>query len=317
MAFAGEERTAGADGEAGRLRGCRAALERRAGMLRAVRAFFDSQGYLEVETPTRVPTPALELHIDAEPAGGAYLRTSPELHMKRLLAAGYERIYQIGPCFRRGERGRHHHPEFAMLEWYRAGANYRDALAETRALLAAVARAALGEPVVTRHGARIRLDGEWTVLTVREAFRKLAGWDPTLAYDADRFDLDMATRVEPGLPADRPVALIDYPAPAAALARCRAEHPPVAERWELYVGGLELANAFSELTDAAEQRRRFAECARERARLGKEAYAADEEFLRALERGLPDCAGVALGLDRLAMLLSGAETIAEVRLFTE
>lgn len=302
-------------GDAVRLPGLRPALEIRDRAIGAVRGFFHARGFLEVETPVRIPAPALELHIDAESSGRQFLRTSPELHMKRLIASGYERIFQIGPCFRRGERGQFHQPEYTMLEWYRAGGDYRDILADTRALLPAVAQAAIGRTVVERGGTRTDLSGEWRVLTVREVFAAFAGWDPVAQYDGDRFDLDLVEKVEPNLPRDRPVVLTDYPVPAAALARCRADQPPVAERWELYVGGIELANAFSELTDAAEQRRRFEACAEERRRLGKDVYALDEDFLEALDRGMPSCGGAAMGIDRLVMLLAGSESVQDVMAF--
>jgi lysyl-tRNA synthetase class 2 len=283
-------------------------LALRSRALCALRAFFLQRDYLEVETPVRVRRPALEDHIDAEPAGDAYLRTSPELHMKRLLAAGAERLFQVGPCFRRGERGARHRPEYTMLEWYRAGADYRAVLEETRDLLRAVAAAATGSERLPWRGGILDLGATWHILTVREAFQRHAGWDPLTAYDADRFDMDLVTRVEPALPLDRPVVLTDYPPEAAALARCRPDTPPVAERWELYAGGLELANAYSELTDAREQRRRFEACARRRRAAGRAAYPLDEDFLSALEH-LPPCGGVALGFDRLVMLLTDAATI--------
>jgi lysyl-tRNA synthetase class 2 len=200
-----------------------------------------------------------------------------------------------------------------MLEWYRAGAGYLDAIAETRELLAAVAQAVTGGTVLRRRGRNVDVAGEWTCLTVAEAFDRWAGWNPCLHYDADRFDLDLVEKIEPALPPDRPAVLKDYPAPAAALARCRAGTPPVAERWELYVAGMELANAFSELTDAEEQRRRFEACAASRRRAGRDVYALDEAFLAALARGLPACSGVALGVDRLVMLVTGAEAILDVR----
>ena len=309
-----DERTS-AVSDTDRLRRMRPALELRSRVLQAIREFLRGSGFTEIETPLRIPVPATELHIDAEASGDRYLRTSPELHMKRLLAAGYERIFQMGPCFRRGERGRHHNPEYTMLEWYRGGADYRAILKDARALLCAVAREVVDTCVLRRHGQRIDLAAEWAVLTVQQAFAEHAGWDPLRAYDADRFDMDLVLKVEPRLPADRPVILIDYPVPAAALARCRDGDPPVAERWELYIGGLELANAFSELVDAREQRRRFEECAEERRRLGKEVYALDEEFLAALGRGMPPCGGAALGIDRLVMLLTGCDAIDEVRAF--
>lgn len=291
------------------------ALELRSGILQAVRAFFVARDYIEVATPVRLPAPALEAHIDAEAAGTYWLRTSPELHLKRLLCGGYRRIFELGPCFRKGERGRLHRPEFSMLEWYRVGADYRDTLDETRALLNHVAREVRGGTCLAREGSVCDLDGDWAVATVSEAFTVHAGWDPVRQYDAARFDRDLVNRVEPALPRRVPAVLCDYPAEAAALARCRPGPPAVAERWELYVAGIELANAFSELADPTEQRRRFAACAASRAAAGKAVYPLDEPFLDALECGLPTCSGVALGVDRLVMLYGGFTTIDEVRAF--
>lgn len=288
------------------------ALELRAGILSAIRAYFKAHEYLEVETPVIVPTPALELHIDACSAGKSYLRTSPELHMKRLLCAGCERIFQIGPCFRHGEFGDLHNPEFTMLEWYRVDADYMDALDETKALLAGVARACLGGLTFLHGGTILDLGAEWKVEQVGALFEKLAGWNPTAGFDERRFENDLVNRVEPRLPKDRPVVLVDYPAQAAALARLRADDQRLAERWELYLAGIEIANAFSELTDAREQKMRFEECARRRLAMGKEAYEPDHEFLAALERGLRPSAGVALGVDRLVMLFAGAKSLDDV-----
>lgn len=287
-------------------------LDLRARILRAIRHFFDARDFREMETPVRISAPALELHIDAIPSGNAWLRTSPELHMKRLLAAGCERIYQIGPCFRQGEHGDQHNPEFTMLEWYRANADYRDILMETKALIAAVAKAALGHTWVEYRRTHIELMPVWEVLTVAEAFTTFAGWNPIEHFNAERFDLDMVNKVEKNLPTACPVVLMDYPAAAAALARRKPADPRVAERWELYIGGLEIANAFSELTDPAEQRQRFEACAAERRALGKSVYALDEDFLAALESGLPPAAGIALGVDRLVMLLAGVLSLDEV-----
>ncbi len=288
-------------------------LRLRAVVLDAMRGFFASRGYLAVETPVRVPAPALELHIDAPPSGSAFLRTSPELHLKRLLGLGADRVFELGPCFREGERGARHLPEFTMLEWCRTHATYQDLMTETEALFAAVWEAARGCVAFTPPAMDVR--APWPRWTVRDTFLTLAGWDPVAHWDADRFDLDLVGKVEPQLPRDRPLILMDYPVEAAALARCRMGPPAVAERWELYAGGMELANAFGELTDAAEQRRRFAQCARARAALGKTVYPMDEAFLAALERGLPPCAGIALGVDRLIMLLTGSARIDDVRAF--
>ena len=288
----------------------------RARVLRAIRSFFFDRGFVEVETPVRIPIPALELYIDAEASGSQYLRTSPELHMKRLLAEGFDRVYQVGPCFRRGEKGRLHSPEYTMLEWYRAHADYTDMLLDTKALIAHVLQDVLGSSAF-RHGETIiEAMPVWEVVTISDAFILHAGWDPVKRFDSHRFDMDLIEKVEPALSRSHPVILKDYPSKAAALARCRPGNPPVAERWELYLGGIELANAFSELTDAAEQRRRFEECARERGMDGREVYGLDEDFLAALARGIPPSGGVALGVDRLVMLMTNSLCIDDVRAFT-
>ena len=274
-----------------------ACLSERACVLRAIRAFFDARGFTEVETPVRIPAPAPEPHIDCPPSGDWFLRASPELQMKKLLAAGMERIYQIGPCFRAGEKGRRHSPEFTMLEWYRANADYSDIARDAEELLAEILRP--------------RRSAALPRVTVQEAYLRWAGWDPVETWDQDRFDFDMATKIEPNLPKE-PLFLTDYPAPAASLARLKADDPRVAERWELYVDGIELANAFTELIDPVEQRRRFELAREERRALGEADYPLDEEFLDALAR-MPPSGGVALGVDRLVMLACGASSIADVQ----
>jgi lysyl-tRNA synthetase class 2 len=294
-----------------------AALETRSNVLQAIRRYFLSRDFIEVDTPVRLPAPALETFIDAIPSGDWYLRTSPELHMKRLLVAGMSRIFQMGACFRDGERGHHHNPEFTMLEWYRANSDYEAILEDTQALICAVAQDVLGSSILKWGDEEIDVCLPWVRLPVSEAFSQYAGWDPVLAFDADRFDLDLINKVEPALPRDRGVVLIDYPIEVAALAKPKTTDPRVAERWELYLGGLELANAFSELTDAAEQRRRFEECAAERAAAGREVYPLDRPFLAALEAGMPPSGGIALGVDRLVMLIANIASIQGVIPFAE
>jgi lysyl-tRNA synthetase class 2 len=291
------------------------ALQLRSRVLRACREFFWGAGFCEVETPVRIPAPAPEMHIHAPPSGAAWLRTSPELHMKRILAAGEERIFQIGPCFREGEQGSRHAPEFTMLEWYRRQADYRDILRDCGELLSHVVRRVTGGEGFTCHGQAVDVASPWHLLTVQEAYRRFAGWDPLTDYDADRFDLDMVRIVEPALPRDRPCILMDYPVQAAALARLRPGPPAVAERWELYLGGLEIANAYSELTDPGEQRARFEACNVARGASGAAVYPLDEGFLRALQHGLPPCGGIALGIDRLVMALGDARVLAGIRAF--
>ena len=274
-----------------------------------MRDWFNQAGFIEVETSVRLPTPALELHIDAEPAGGGFLRTSPELHMKRLLAAGYDRIYQIGPCFRKGERGTRHNPEYTMLEWYRAHADYRDIMRDVESLLARVS-AAIQSTIYNQ-------PSEIPRFTVEELFLKHAGWNPVEAYDAGRFEHDLVNLIEPALPRDTPVFVMDYPAPAAALSRRKPGREAVAERFELYIAGVEIANAFSEHTDPLEQRHRFEEWARQRQAAGAPVYPLDESFLSALELGMPPSGGIALGVDRLAMVLAGATSLDAVMAFRE
>ncbi len=262
--------------------------------MRDIRVFFYDRGYIEVETPIRLQIPCMELHIDAEPSGDHFLRTSPEMFHKRLLASGHERIFEIGKCFRHGELGPWHHPEYTMLEWYQADADYMDMLEETQLLISKIWN---GESL------------DWKILTVSEAFLEFAGWDPAGHYDEDRFDVDLVEKVEPIIKKmGGAVVLKDYPVEAAALSRRKADQPLLAERWELYIEGVELANAYSELTDPVEQRKRFVECAAQRIAMGKEAYAIDEAFIHALG-AMPPSGGVALGVDRLLMLMAGADSL--------
>lgn len=304
--------------EDARLGRMRPALELRSRILHEIRCFFIDRSFIEVETPVRVAAPALETHIDAEPSGDQFLRTSPELHMKRLVAAGYDRIFQMGPCFRRGERGRLHHPEYTMLEWYRSHADYMDILDDCTALVRHLAEATLPASSIELPGRAVRLDEPWAIHEVGALFAERAGWNPAEAFDADRFDLDLVNIIEPALRSCRtPVILKDYPREAAALARLAPGNQRTAERWELYIAGVEIANAYSELTDATEQRARFDQAARARAAMGKGVYPLDNEFLNALDKGLPPCGGIALGVDRLVMLFAGAETLDEILPFRE
>jgi lysyl-tRNA synthetase class 2 len=277
-----------------------------------MRDFFYSNDFIEVETPIRIPAPALETHINAPVSGKAWLRTSPELHIKRLLVDGCDRVFEMGACFREAECGRRHNPEFTMLEWYRLQADYLDILHDTEHLVRRVLSSSL-----TYQGQQIDLSAPWPRIKVRDAFRTWAGWDPTLNWDANRFDEDLVAKVEPSLPSHTPCVLMDYPAQAAALARIKPDDPTVAERWEVYIAGLELANAYTELCDPVAQRKRFEAAAAERRALGKSVYPMDEAFLKALERGLPPCGGIALGVDRLVMLACDASDIADVRPFCQ
>ncbi|ABC83492.1 EF-P lysine aminoacylase EpmA [Anaeromyxobacter dehalogenans] len=321
----------------------------RARLSAEVRRILGGLGYEEVETPCLVPAPGMEPHIDAfqatfVPEGGGtsrplWLQNSPEYAMKRLLAEGFERVFQLARVFRNGEVSRTHNPEFTMLEFYRAGTDYRGIMADLEALVDGAARALLpgGEPRVTRDGRALSLAAPFETLTVAEAFRRHARVDlEACAGDADRlaraaraaghdpgppgeafddvFFRVMLDAVEPRLGVDRPTWLVDWPASMAALSKVKAADPRWAERFELYAGGLELANGFTELTDAREQRARLLEEQALRRRLGRPGYPLDEKFLEAVGR-MPEAGGVAVGFDRLLMLLTGAASIEEVLLF--
>lgn len=290
-------------------------LRLRADAIAAIRTFFTASGYLEVETPCRIPAPAPEAHIEAVAAGDWFLQPSPELCMKRMLAAGYEKIFQICKCFRGRERGRRHLPELTLLEWYTAGHSYRDMMAQSEELIPFVAAAALGGTTLDVGGVSVSLEAPWERLPVSEAFERYAAASMEAALADGRFDEVMGCEIEPRLGWDTPVLLYDYPASMGSLARLKPPGGRLAERFELYIGGVELCNAFGELTDPAEQRRRF-EAERDlRRAAGRAVTPMPERFLQSLS-AMPAAAGNALGIDRLVMLLAGADAVDEVVAFT-
>lgn len=309
---------------------CPETLRARARLLAAIRSFFSDRGVLEVDTPALSsagnPDPHLDsLRLDGEreaPEGPRYLHTSPELPMKRLLAAGSGPIFQLCKVFRGGESGRRHNPEFTLLEWYRPGFEVGDLMDEIEALLRVVLLPYRTVPKARR-------------VSYREAFQEALDVDP-LVVDIDELrarahalglaeglqglerdgwlDLLMSLHVCRGFD-DAPVFVFDYPASQAALARLSEEDPRVARRFELFWGDLELANGFGELTDAAEQRARFLRDNARRRAAGASELPLDERMLAALEAGMPECAGVALGVDRLLMVALGIDSIDKVLAF--
>jgi lysyl-tRNA synthetase class 2 len=290
-------------------------LRRRALIIDHIRTFFKEQDFLEVETPTRVPSIAPEPYIIPFTSGDWFLTTSPELHMKRMLAAGYAKLFQFSRCFRQGERGRWHNPEFTMLEWYRSGADYHRIIEDIEHLITALAEK-LGLKSTVRYGGQdidIRLP--WPRTTVKKAFLKAAGWDPVASGDASRFDMDFVTKVQPSFDPRRPTVMTDYPAALASLARLKPGDTSVAERAEVFIGGLELANAYSELADAGEQERRFREAIEQIRQEQHQKIPLPQRFLESVTH-LPPCGGVALGVDRLVMLFCDAPSIDEVMAFT-
>jgi lysyl-tRNA synthetase class 2 len=290
-------------------------LIRRAEILQLIRGFFRAHGFLEVETPIRIPVPLPEAHIDLIGSEGWVLQPSPEICMKPLVAAGCERIFQICKCFRKGERGRRHLPEMTMLEWYAAAETYHDLMTRTEQLILCIAQGLGVTNPLAYQGSRIDLTPPWPRLTVAEAFRRHASLPVNAALAQGRFDELMGLEIEPRLGAGRPVFLHDYPAACGSLARLKPGDPAVAERFELYIGGLELCNGFSELTDPVEQRRRFESELEVRRRRGQPVHGLPHKFLEAL-CAMPPCAGNALGIDRLVMLFADAASIDEVVAFT-
>jgi lysyl-tRNA synthetase class 2 len=324
-------------------------LRRRARLAAETRAFLTSRGYQEVETPALVPVPGMEVHLRAfrttfRPHLGAgeeavlWLRTSPELALKRLLVAGAGRVFEMARVWRNGELSPRHGPEFTMLEWYAPGLTLDGLMDETEALLRSVCSA-----VVAHGGVATDLARPFERLTMADAFRAYAGGldilgtvDPATAEgDAaalhaaacaaglalpaglsweDAFFHLVLTHIEPRLGRDRATFLTHWPAPQAALARRDPADPRAALRFELFLAGLEIANAFDELTDPAEQRARFTrDVELRKAEAGEEGWEVDEDFLAALDHGMPGGSGIALGFDRLAMLASGAPDIARVQ----
>jgi lysyl-tRNA synthetase class 2 len=314
-------------------------LAARAKAIEAVRAFFTARDFVDVDTPVLVNSPGLEVHIRAVGAAGdRYLITSPEYQMKRLLAAGMDRIFTVCKCFRADEEGANHSTEFTMLEWYRAWQGIEDVLVDTEELVAHVARKVNGTTEVERDGCTIDLEPPWQRMTVSEAFRRFANVDLRGDESVADFQVALAAAgieprgdsawddlfyrvfvdyIEPALAAmDSPVFLVDWPVQLSSLARRKPGEPWVVERFEAYIAGVELANAFGELIDPVEQRSRFEDDLAERADKGLPRYPVDEKLIAALEEGLPPCAGIALGIDRLVMLVTGATRLRDVLAFT-
>ncbi len=286
----------------------------RAAVIDAVRQFFQKHNYLEVETPTRLPTQAPEEHIEAVRSDGWFLQTSPELCMKRLLASGYSKIFQICRCFREGERGHRHLPEMTLLEWYTTDADYRHMMAQTEALIRHVAQSLNINHSLQYQKDTIDWHTPWQRMTVAKAFETFGSITLDEALNTDRFDEIVTLEIEPNLGNQHPTFLMDYPAKLGALARLSPTDKHVAERFELYIGGIELCNGFSELTDPVEQRNRFEDANQQRATAKKPPYPMPEKFLGALKK-MPPAAGNALGLDRLAMLFADTNQIDDVVAF--
>jgi elongation factor P--(R)-beta-lysine ligase len=288
-------------------------LERRSLIFQLTRSFFIDSGFLEVETPVRVPSVAPEQYITPFTSEDWFLSTSPELYMKRLLAAGYSRIFQISRCFRKGELGTRHNPEFAMIEWYRAGSNYQEMMQDTQNLVVQLAHKLGMRDIIPFQNTTIDILPPWDEISVSDAFIKFAGWDPVASPDAERFDMDLVSKVIPGFNPCRPIILKGYPSSMASLARLNPEDPRIAERAEVFIGSLEIANAYSELNEPDEQKIRFENELALIRTSGRKA-SMPQRFLDCLAF-LPESGGIALGMDRLAMLLCNTVSIKDVIAF--
>jgi elongation factor P--(R)-beta-lysine ligase len=299
-------------------------LRFRAAFFHSLRSFFIAQQFLEVDTPIRQPLLLPEANIQPLTSEDSYLQASPELCMKRLLALGCDRIFQLCNCFRKGERGRLHLEEFTMLEWYRAGANYEDLMDDCEQLVSflLVELGGMEGCVVGGNGSRhslrpgdsdriIAMQPPWERLSVQAAFARFSPVSLEQALASDTFDELLVEYVEPYLGLERPLFLYDYPVALGSLARRKDGSPHLVERFELYINGIELVNGFSELTDVDEQRQRFTEELRLMEKGGRQPMPMPERFLEDLAH-LDQAAGIALGVDRLLMLLMGKKCIGEV-----
>jgi lysyl-tRNA synthetase class 2 len=285
----------------------------------SLRSFFAGRGFLEVDTPIRQPVIIPERYIEPLRSGDAFLQTSPELSMKRLLAHGCSKIFQICPCFRKNEKGRRHLEEFTMLEWYHSGENYLRLMDDCERLLRHVLRDLSAEGVLEDAAAPIfpgfDLQKDWERVTVEEAFQRYSPCSLQQSLSDNSFDEILVEYIEPQLGLGTPAFLMDYPLELGSLARAKAENPHVVERFELYLGGVELANGFTELTDEGEQRRRFHKELKEIENSWGPDLVMPERFLQDLCR-LQGAAGIALGVDRLFMLALGLDDINDVVTFS-
>jgi elongation factor P--(R)-beta-lysine ligase len=294
-------------------------LQQRATLMSSIRSFFASQEFLEVDTPVRQPVLIPERYIEPLRSERAYLQTSPELCMKRLLASGCVKIFQICPCFRKNEKGRRHLEEFTMLEWYHVGESYLKLMDDCeelfRFLKHQMSVLQSSSDVTNQIFEGIDFDGTWERITVEDAFIKFSPITLPQALKDDNFDEILVEYIEPNLGKKAPVFLIDYPLELGSLAKVKTGAPYIVERFELYLNGIELANGFSELTDEQEQRLRFDEELTDINKSWGSGVEMPERFLEDITK-LEKAAGIALGVDRLFMLALGAQDINDVVSFS-
>lgn len=275
-------------------------LESRSILLNILRDFFLNDGFIELETPIILKTPCIEENIDAIKCGEYYLRTSPELYHKRALSTGVKKIFEIGKCFRSNEIGRYHHPEYTMLEWYRLNSDYKKIVEDIHQIFHLVCK-------------KFKKDiPDIKIYSVKDIFNKLTNWDPIDSFDNEKFNELLITVIEPYFKKTKGLIFLkDFPIELAALSKSSEKDSRIAERWELYIDGIEIANAYSELTDKTEQELRFMKCQQDRLSKGKESYKIDQKFLDSLPL-IPSAAGCALGVDRLLLWLLDEDSIDEL-----
>jgi lysyl-tRNA synthetase class 2 len=297
-------------------RGTGGHLAQRSAALAVVRSYFANRRFVEVETPTRVRSPGLDAHVEPIAAEGGWLVTSPELHLKRLLVGGLPRVFEVARCHRAEELGRYHEPEFTLIEWYRAYEPVEAVMGDTEQLVQRVTQRLCGATVIEHAGKRVRVEPPFARLSVAEAFRRYVNRSDGIelaTQDPDEWFRVWVDQIEPALAEfEVPVFIVDYPMPQAAMARPNSADPRVAERFELYCAGVELCNGYGELTNPDEQALRMTAEVRSRVERGQPQLPIDQHFLAALREGLPPCSGNALGFDRLVMLATGAQTMADV-----
>jgi lysyl-tRNA synthetase class 2 len=291
------------------------ALQKRALIINAVRTFFQENNFLEVETPIRLPSIIPEAHIDSFDTEGWFLQASPELCMKRLVAQGYDKIFQICKVFRKNERGKKHLPELTMLEWYVKDETYLDLMNTCQSLIRYIAKKIDNSTNIIYQDKSIDFIKNFTRLSVEDAFLKFSDTTVEKACAHGKFDEIMGFEIEPNLGLDQPVFLYDYPASLGALSKLKPDNTELAERFELYIAGIELANGFSELIDPKEQKQRFEAELMLRKDMGKKNIPIPEKFLTDLKT-MPETAGIALGIDRLIMLFNNLTSIDQAVAFT-
>lgn len=291
-------------------------IEKRACVLHTIRTTLSSRGYIEVETPVRIAAPLPERYIDAPATKNAYLAPSPERDMKKLIAEGFSAIFQISKCFRKGERGKKHCEEFTMLEWYRIGADCQTLIEDAKAIICTAVQAANNSPDISYRGSIVSCEKKWEHLSVDEAYEKYANITLPDSPDDALFDTHMVNDIEPHLGQEAPCVLFNYPRSVSPLSATCTDNPHRAQRCELYIAGLEIANGCVEQNDPDILVHRLNEEQMHRAKRGADPYPPFDEFIKETA-SMPSAAGMALGVDRLMMIVCDTDCIDDVVTYIE